>query len=191
MLDSETILAATEGVLRRYGPAKATVVDVARALDVSHAAVYRHFPSKTALREAVIRRWITGGRDDVARIVEDTRQAPPERMRAWILALFASKRARLREDPELFATYRLLVADHSGVAAEHVADLLGQIRRIYEDGVASGHFAAGDAEKSARAVFEATSWYHNPFYVGGWLAEDADANLGILCDLLLNGLRTR
>ena len=49
-LDEDSILAATEDVLRRYGPSKATVLDVARALGVSHASVYRHFPSKTALR---------------------------------------------------------------------------------------------------------------------------------------------
>ena len=46
VLTPERILEATEDVLRRFGLAKATVVDVARALDVSHGSVYRHFPSK-------------------------------------------------------------------------------------------------------------------------------------------------
>ncbi|WP_285680262.1 acyltransferase domain-containing protein, partial [Kitasatospora phosalacinea] len=44
-------LRTAEDVLRRYGPAKATVVDVARALGVSHGSVYRHFGTKAALRE--------------------------------------------------------------------------------------------------------------------------------------------
>jgi AcrR family transcriptional regulator len=57
-LTSQRILVAAEDVLRRHGPAKATVVDVARALHVSHGAVYRHFPSKSALREAVTERWL-------------------------------------------------------------------------------------------------------------------------------------
>ena len=52
-LTPERILQAAEEVLRRHGPAKANVVDVARALGVSHGTVYRHFPSKQALREAV------------------------------------------------------------------------------------------------------------------------------------------
>ena len=34
------------------------MVDVARALGVSHGSVYRHFASKAALREAVIERWL-------------------------------------------------------------------------------------------------------------------------------------
>ena len=57
-LTAETILDTAEDVLRRFGPAKATVVDVARALDVSHGSVYRHFPSKAALRDAVTERWL-------------------------------------------------------------------------------------------------------------------------------------
>jgi len=54
----ERILEASEDVLRRYGPAKATVVDVARELGVSHGSVYRRFPTKTALRDAVGERWL-------------------------------------------------------------------------------------------------------------------------------------
>ena len=57
-LTPERILEAAEDVLRRFGPAKATVVDVARALGVSHGSVYRHFPSKAALRDAVPERWL-------------------------------------------------------------------------------------------------------------------------------------
>ena len=57
-LTAERILEAAEEVLRRYGPAKANVVDVARALGVSHGSVYRHFPSKAALRDAVTERWL-------------------------------------------------------------------------------------------------------------------------------------
>ena len=40
VLTPERILAAAEDVLRRYGPGKATVVDVAQALGVSHGSVY-------------------------------------------------------------------------------------------------------------------------------------------------------
>lgn len=57
-LSAERILDTAEEVLRRFGPAKATVLDVARALGVSHGSVYRHFPSKAALRAAVAERWL-------------------------------------------------------------------------------------------------------------------------------------
>lgn len=57
LLTKETILDATEDVLRRFGPEKTSVVDVARSLNVTHGTIYRHFPSKSALRLAVLKRW--------------------------------------------------------------------------------------------------------------------------------------
>jgi AcrR family transcriptional regulator len=128
-LDEDAILAATEDVLRRYGPSKATVLDVARALGVSHASVYRHFSSKAALREAVIRRWLGRALQELTPVADDTGIAPPERLRAWLTALFEGKRARAGEDPELLATYGVLAAEHRAVATDHVADLNRQLRR--------------------------------------------------------------
>ncbi len=42
-LTAEQILDAAEEVLRRFGPEKANVVDLARALGASRGSVYRHF----------------------------------------------------------------------------------------------------------------------------------------------------
>ncbi|MEZ8387575.1 TetR/AcrR family transcriptional regulator, partial [Vibrio splendidus] len=53
MLTKEKILDASEIVLRKFGPRKTTVVDVARALEVSHGTVYRHFATKAELHEAI------------------------------------------------------------------------------------------------------------------------------------------
>jgi AcrR family transcriptional regulator len=91
-LDADAILAATEDVLRRYGPSKATVLDVAPELGVSHASVYRHFPSKAALHEAVTRRWLDRSLAELTAVAHDTDLVPPERLRAWLSALFAGKR---------------------------------------------------------------------------------------------------
>jgi len=57
-LTRQRILAAAEAVIRRFGPTKATVVDVARALGVSHAALYRHVANKAQLRDLVIGAWM-------------------------------------------------------------------------------------------------------------------------------------
>jgi len=53
-LTAATILDTAEDVLRRFGPVKASVVDVARALDISHGSVYRHFASKAQMYEGLI-----------------------------------------------------------------------------------------------------------------------------------------
>jgi AcrR family transcriptional regulator len=188
-LDADAILAATEQVLRQHGPAKATVVDVARALGVSHAAVYKHFASKAALREAVTRRWLDRTRAPLEAVARDTRLAPPQRLRAWLSAQLAAKQARVAEDPELFATFRALVGEDSVVAREQVRDLLEQLGVIIADGVASGEFAATDPARAARAVFHATTAFHHPALAESWTRPEAQAELDETCTLLLDGLR--
>lgn len=190
-LDADKILAATEETLRRHGPAKATVVDVARALGVSHTAVYKHFPSKTALREAVTRRWLSRDRDALVAIAGDTELPPPRRLRAWLAAVLAAKQAKVRDDPELYAAYGMLAAEHSSVAADHVADLLGQLEAILADGIAGGAFRAGDPAEAARAVFDATFRFHHPAHAAEWRTPGIEAELDAVCTLLLHGLETR
>lgn len=183
-LDAEMIMLATEDVLRRHGPAKATVVDVARVLGVSHAAVYRHFPSKASLREAVARRWLGRSVEGLAAVAADTGRPPPELLRVWLVALFEAKRRAATTDPELFATYKVLVLEHSAVAREHVAVLLGQLESI----IAAG-FGVADPGAAARAVFEATSSFHHPAHVDEWQLPDREQLLGAVCTLLADGLR--
>ncbi|MBG0823156.1 TetR family transcriptional regulator [Planomonospora sp. ID91781] len=188
-LDADTILAATEEIPRRHGPDKATVVDVARALEVSHAAVYKHFPSKQALREAVTRRWLDHNRDTLAVIATDREIPPARRLRAWLHAVLAVKQAKIRQDPELFAAYGILAAAHSTVATDHVADLLDQLAAIIADGAADGSFRTGDAEATARVVFHATAKFNHLAHAAEWQNPGIGAELDEVCSLLLEGLQ--
>jgi len=190
-LTPERILEATEDVLRRYGPAKATVVDVARALGVSHGSVYRHFSSKAALREAVTQRWLDQSHTRLAAVAEGTGPAP-ERLAAWLETLFAAKRHKAGSDPELFATYVALTGEHSGVVNRHITTMLGQLARIVGDGAQRGEFPASgpaaDPETAARTVWDATCRFHDPRYAAEWHAAEALPAFGALRDLVLRGL---
>ncbi|MFE8943809.1 TetR family transcriptional regulator [Streptomyces sp. NPDC007856] len=186
-LTAERILEATEEVLRRHGPAKATVVDVARALGVSHGSVYRHFRTKAALREAVTKRWLDRTSAKLAGIaVADG--APEERLRAWLAALFEAKRHKAGDDPELFATYTVLVDENGTAVGEHIADLTGQLTRIIADGAGSGTFPVPDPAAAARAVFQATGRFHDPCHAREWTAPGVDEEFTAVVDLLIRGL---
>jgi AcrR family transcriptional regulator len=89
-LTAERILKAAQEVLRGYGPDKANVVDVAHELDVSHASVYRHFPSKAALRDAVAERWLAEVSAPLARVAA-AQDPAPDRLRTWLHQLVLSK----------------------------------------------------------------------------------------------------
>ncbi|MFI6517655.1 TetR family transcriptional regulator [Spirillospora sp. NPDC050679] len=190
-LDAETIVSATEEILRRHGPDKTTVLDVARQLGVSHGSVYRHFASKAALREAVIRRWLDQVRDELATAAHTPELPPAERLRALLTTMFATKWTKAREDPELFATFRGLAAEHSTVSSGHVDFLIAQIRDIIIDGVASGDFAAGEPEVIARAVLNATSRFHDPTHAAEWHSPETEADSAAVVSLILDGLRAR
>jgi AcrR family transcriptional regulator len=188
-LTAEVILSTTEDVLRRFGPAKATVVDVARALGVSHGSVYRHFPTKTALREAVTQRWLDRAHAGLAELTTADTPAP-QRLRDWLAALFDAKRKKALSDPELFATFSVLVHENSSIVAAHIAEMVEDLTKIVADGVASGDFTTADPAVSAKAVFDATALFHDPAHARDWSAPDVDAAFDAVVSLLVAGLRS-
>ncbi|PAZ09684.1 TetR family transcriptional regulator [Streptomyces sp. SA15] len=188
-LTAERILEATEEVLRRHGPAKATVVDVARALGVSHGSVYRHFRTKAALREAVTKRWLDRTSEALSGIVADEARAPEARLRDWLAALFEAKRRKAGDDPELFATYSVLVGETGEVVGEHITDLTTQLTRIVRAGVDNGAFTTPDPAGTARALFQATGRFHDPCYAHEWEQPGVEEEFEAVVDLVLRGLR--
>jgi AcrR family transcriptional regulator len=189
-LTAEDILDTAEQVLRRYGPAKTTVVDVARALEVSHGSVYRHFSSKAALRDAVTQRWLDRISAPLGQVVNEPGD-PEERLRAWVRLLAATKQGIAREDPELFATFRQITGQAGEVVDAHVAHLAAQLARIIADGVTSGDFAAADPAVAGLAVLQATAVFHHPAHADEWGQHGLDTMLEAVLDLLLAGLRPR
>jgi AcrR family transcriptional regulator len=189
ILTAERILEATEEVLRRHGPAKATVVDVARALGVSHGTVYRHFGTKAALREAVTKRWLDRATGALAAVADDADRDPETRLRDWLAALFEAKRRKAGDDPELFATYSVLTRENGGVVAEHIAELTGQLTRILQEGAGSGVFTVDDPATSAGALFQATARFHDPAHASEWTRPEIEREFDAVVKLLLRGVR--
>ena len=187
VLTPERILEATEDVLRRFGLAKATVVDVARALDVSHGSVYRHFPSKASLREAVAKRWLDRVDAPLRKIAEGSGPAPA-RLERWLRALFAAKYKRVCEDPEMFATYLTLAREACAAVRAHKDGLVDQIAHILSDGVKQGAFDVADVKVTARAVFDATIRFHHPAHSEEWRDPATSARIDAVLALLLKGL---
>ena len=187
VLTPERILEVTEDVLRRFGLAKATVVDVARALDVSHGSVYRHFPSKASLREAVAKRWLDRANAPLQKIAEGS-GPEPAMLDRWLRTMFAIKHKKVCDDPEMFATYLALAQEACKVVKAHKDRLVDQIAQILADGVKQGVFQVADVKASARAIFDATSRFHHPAHAEEWSDPQLAARIDALLALLLRGL---
>jgi AcrR family transcriptional regulator len=187
VLTPERILEVTEDVLRRFGIAKATVVDVARALDVSHGSVYRHFPSKASLREAVAKRWLDRVSLPLEGIAEDSGPARA-RLERYLRTLCAAKQKKVSEDPEIFMTYMTLAREACSVVKAYKEGLVDQIAAIISDGVKEGAFDVADVKASARAIYEATIRYQHPAHAEEWKDPELAARFDALLALLLRGL---
>jgi AcrR family transcriptional regulator len=187
ILTEQRILDTAEQVLRRFGPAKATVVDVARALGVSHGSVYRHFPSKVALRDAVAERWLARITTPLAQIVEAPDSAT-QRLGQLVKQLSSTKRQMARDDPEMFATFDQIVAQSGRVVSEHLDHLAAMLTKIIEDGIASGEFAATDPAAAGRAVLHATARFHHPAHAAEWADHSIEADLEAVLSVLIHGL---
>jgi len=186
-LTPERILDAAEEVLRRYGLAKATVVDVARFLEVSHGTIYRHFPSKAALRDAVAERWLHRVSTPLAVIAQEQGSAT-ERLERWFVQLMTLKRQKVLNEPELFATYLAIAQQAQGVVQAHVSELVKQLAQIIESGISSKEFKVADAHEAAKAVFNATIRFHHPAHALEWSDLNIDADFAQVWRLVLAGL---
>ena len=187
-LTRDQVLAAAEDVIRRFGATKATVVDVARALGLSHASVYRHVATKADLRDLVVGRWMEATMPPLRAIAAEP-GAAPQRLRRLIDALVAVKRRRAADDPELFAAYRTLAANAKSVVAAHVEELVELTATVIRLGVKQGKFRVVEPAAAARAVLFATSRFHHPAHAAEWVEPAIDEAYDDVWRLLMDGLR--
>jgi AcrR family transcriptional regulator len=187
-LTRDVILETAEDCLRRFGPDKAAVIDVARALHVSHGSVYRHFASKADLRDAVVARWLERVSTPLQAIVKERTPALP-RLRRWLDQLIASNRQRAQDDPQLFATYVQMASSGRQVVTVHANELVRQLTEIVEFGINAGDITdRPEAPAAARALFEATARFHHPALLLERSPAEADEALDLVWDLLMTGL---
>ena len=186
-LTLDRILDKAEEVIRRFGPAKATVVDVARALGVSHAAVYRYVATKAELRDLVVGRWVETTMPPLRAIVAKPGPAP-QRLRRLVDTLIAVKRRRAADDPELFTAYRTLAQGAQSVVIPHVDELIALAATIIRTGVKEGALRTVDPVAASRAVLIATSRFYHPAHFAEWADPAIDRAFNDVWHLLMNGL---
>jgi AcrR family transcriptional regulator len=188
---SKNILDATVTILRRHGADKANVVDVAKALGMSHANIYRHFSSKKELLDAVIMRWLGEFSKPLEGIVTDSTLTPSARLVKWFHAGRNKKLRMVREDPEMFEIYYRLTTSTRQIVDDYIITIENQLCQIITDGIKSAEFASSlNAQVAAKAFFQAISKFQHPALILQEPVPDqaqADAVLGLLLAGLIHG----
>ncbi len=183
----ERILTAAEEMLRRYGPAKTSVVDVARHLSMSHGNIYRVFASKEALRTAVVERWLERSHAPLEAISAGP-GTPPEKLVAWFTYLARQKLEMVAGDPELFATYQGLIRQMPDVVDRHLQWLAEQVRSLLAEGQAAGVYQIANLETATQAVLDATVAFRHPDLIVAMGDGPDHAKLRAVLDILIAGL---
>ncbi|VBB07556.1 Hypothetical protein LUCI_2821 [Lucifera butyrica] len=184
-LDKETILNATEEVIRRFGPDKANITDVAKSLKVSHAAIYRYYNGKTALWNAVTERWLTHLHAPSNDILKE--DSPADIKLCNLLKNFAeAKRLSAINDPEMFANYIKLACNSMEVIEKVKKDGMNRIEKIIVQGITEGIFFAESSHQAAKSVYLATSVFIHP---NSFEDPDRKQNIESVVNLLLRGLK--
>src|SRR5271155_2724206 len=84
--------------MRRHGFDRVRLVDIAKDLGVSHAALYTHFADRSALLDAVSERWVNALETSLEAICRKDKD-PVSKIHEWFQKLYSAKRAKALNDP--------------------------------------------------------------------------------------------
>ena len=183
------IIAAAERLFREIGFQKTTVADIARALGMSPANIYRFFGAKSEIHQAVARQMMSEVEDSVRKIALGP-GAAGERLRELVLTNEAMNAARYIGDRKLHDMVETALDENWPIIAEHVEHIARSLEIIILSGMQSGEFSAGDAKLAAGLVHTACMRLCHPRLMVE-CAERPEPTSERMVDFCLSALRRR
>ncbi|WP_338688031.1 TetR/AcrR family transcriptional regulator [Bradyrhizobium sp. 26S5] len=155
------IVQAATRLHREIGFRKTTVADIARGASMSPANIYRFFPSRQAIEEAV-----------VADLFEQVSAAATlaallsgsalDRLTAALSAISQLHEHRLENDSKQHELVAAAVRENWAVALSYADRIQGLVRAIIAGGQASGELRPGSAVAMTCCLLEAMEGHLNP-----------------------------
>ena len=155
------ILEVARAHIRRFGAARATIVGVAHDAGMTHANVYRYFPSKATLFEEITASWL---RPIETRLREAADGPAPagDKLESMLMTVHRAYRQKLDSDPALFDLLIEALEKEGPVARRHRARVQSEVQRVVEEGIASGAFAMTDRRRAMALIFDAAHRFIHP-----------------------------
>jgi AcrR family transcriptional regulator len=186
------ILDVARAHVRKFGSARTTVVGLAADAGMTHANVYRYFPSKLALLDEVTASWLRP-LEAILRDAADGADPAYDKLERMLMAIHRDYRRKLDADPALFDLLIEALDENRSSARKHRARVQSEIQRVVEDGVASGAFAMSDRRRAMSLIFDASHRFIHPLS----LRLDRDAAISAVATrfeaviaIILRALRT-
>lgn len=189
------IIEAAESLFRQIGYDKTTVTDIARALGMSQANIYRYFSSKASINEAICDRLVhqieSKCRESLA--LDDSFI---ERLKRFILEYHRTVKSSIIKEKRLYDMVAVAMDEHWSVVQGHSERILDLLKVLIEQGIAAGEFRKVDSYKMAKAVHGSLAVFIYPSLLeheindeeSGSGQDSLEEDLGQLLDLILHGL---
>ncbi|MCB8818993.1 TetR/AcrR family transcriptional regulator [Microvirga rosea] len=158
------LLAIAADHLKRFGPRQITVVEIADAAGMTHANVYRYFPSKAALIDAVAGQWLRS----LETLIADIADAPDpadDKLERLIQASARTHRKLLQENRHLFDVYCAATETSRPLIRRHRTRMRQLMERVLDEGIATGKFDPRDRERALGLITDASYRFINPLTV--------------------------
>jgi AcrR family transcriptional regulator len=173
--------------MRRYGFDRVRLVDIAKTLGVSHAALYTHFADRGALLDAVSERWINALEVSLQAICRKDKD-PVAKIHEWFQKLHSAKRDKFLNDPELYKSFNAAAEHRKQFYTSHLAHANRQLTVLVEQAAAQGKLDKYPVGRTVALLLEATSGFHNPNLVAQHVHEKREQLLKQLLDVSIDGL---
>ena len=186
----ERILVVAEKHFRRIGYAKTAVADIAQAMGMSPANVYRFFPSKLAINDALCAKVMRETDALISGIVE--RQAPAsERLVALVVELHRHNKEKLTNEHRLFDMVEVAMEENWPAIEAHCESVVSQMARLVGEGMAAGEFRTVDPADFAETAFSATAKVFHPTMIAqsARCGDDQEDQARRVAQLILAALR--
>lgn len=182
-----------ERLFRTMGYQKTAVADIARELGMSPANIYRFYPSKSAINEAIAARMLEGVEAELW-IIARGKGLAADRLRLLLRTLHQRHLGLFFTERRLHDMVTAAMAEHWGVVERFIEGVRTAIRHVLMDGMEAGEFARLDPEETSRSVKSAVTAFMHPVMIaecGMQKVSEAEmaANLDAVINLLLRGLR--
>jgi AcrR family transcriptional regulator len=161
--------------IRRFGVERTSVTGIAEAAGMSHANVYRYYPSKTALFEEITAGWLKPLEAGL-RIIADAQDPAFDKLERMVLAIHRTYRQKLEADPKIFRLFVDAAEKAAAVARRHRGRIELELNRILDEGAGSGLIEIRDTKACLLLVLDALHRFIDPASV----AHDIDQPRSLL-----------
>jgi AcrR family transcriptional regulator len=148
------IMETAEALFRRLGFAKTAVADIAAELGMSPANVYRFFPSKVAIVQAICQRCLSELEEKVWTIAR-MRAPADERVEKLILETLAYHRENLLVEQRVHDMVLVAIEENWDAILAHKEVVRTAIELVLRDGIESGEFEPVDPRATSAVMLRA------------------------------------